>query len=70
MPRGTHHVLAGVLIDGPTLPVLHVDGGGEWRLELSRRHRHLLGRRVIVEGERSDFDILDVRRIAEAPRER
>ncbi|WIW91086.1 DUF5818 domain-containing protein (plasmid) [Sphingobium sp. V4] len=41
-------------------PVLRVDDGGEWRLDMSSRYRHLLGNRVRVEGRRSEFDMLDV----------
>jgi hypothetical protein len=43
-----------------------VDDGGEWRLDISGRHHHLLGRRVRVSGTRSEFDMLDVKRIEPA----
>lgn len=63
MPRGSKQELTGILLgDGP-YPVLRVDDGGEWRLDISGRHHHLLGRRVRVLGTRSEFDMLDVKRI-------
>nr|WP_235600939.1 DUF5818 domain-containing protein [Sphingobium sp. AM] len=34
--------------------------GGEWRLEILQRHRHLFGRRVRVSGTRDGFDLLAV----------
>jgi len=43
-----------------------MDDGGEWRLDVSGRHRHLLGRKVRVLGTRSEFDMLDVIRIEPA----
>lgn len=63
MPRGTRHRLTGLLLEGARDPVLRVDGGGEWRLDCDRRHLHLLGRRVVVEGVRDGFDLLSVERI-------
>nr|WP_256213461.1 DUF5818 domain-containing protein [Sphingobium sp. YR768] len=54
-----------MLGDGP-YPVLRVDDGGEWRLDISGRHHHLLGRRVRVSGTRSEFDMLDVKCIEPA----
>lgn len=66
MPRGTRHTLTGILLSGSLLPVLRVDGGGQWRLDIDGEYRHLLGRRVMVEGVRADFDLLNVSRIAVA----
>jgi hypothetical protein len=63
MPRGTRHRLTGLLFEGTRDPVLRVDGGGEWRLDLDRPYRALLGRRVVVDGVRSGFDLLAVERI-------
>jgi hypothetical protein len=63
MPKGTRHRLTGLLLDGQHMPVLEIDGGGRWRLDCDRPHAHLLGRRVIVDGVRSDFDVLTVERI-------
>lgn len=60
MPKGTREELTGLLLAGDCYPVLRVAGGGEWRLDISRRYRHLLGQRVCVTGLRSDFDLLDV----------
>lgn len=68
MPRGTHHLLTGLLLEGTIEPVLRVDDGGEWRLDLPGKYRHLIGRRVVVEGPRAGFDLLDVTRIAEEDR--
>lgn len=63
MPRGTHHHLTGLLRPGKLGPVLHIDDGGKWRLDCDRRYAHLLGRRVVVDGVRSDFDLLSVEQI-------
>ncbi|NWK95023.1 hypothetical protein DM806_04930 [Sphingobium lactosutens] len=66
MPRGARHELVGVLVVDGAWPVLRVADGGEWRLDLSGRYRHLLGNRVRVWGCRSEFDMLDVDRIEPA----
>ena len=66
MPSGVRCIVTGHLLPGTTLPVLHVDGGGEWRLEMSWRYRRLIGRRVEIEGVRDNFDILNVVRAREA----
>lgn len=63
MPRGTRHRLTGLLRPGKLGPVLQIGSGGEWRLDCDRRYEHLLGRRVVVDGVRSDFDLLSVERI-------
>jgi Protein of unknown function (DUF5818) len=60
MPRGTRHMLDGLLLAGHTYPVLRADGGGEWQLDLPVRLRKFIGRRVRVTGTRSEFDMLDV----------
>lgn len=60
MPRGTRHEEAGILRLGRLGYELEVDGGGVWRLDLIRSCRRLIGERVIVEGTRSGFDLLDV----------
>lgn len=67
MPRGTHHILTGLLLDGAVFPVLSVDGGGQWRVDLPGKYRRLIGKRVAIEGTRSGFDLLDVTRAVEAP---
>lgn len=66
MPRGTHHELTGILLEARGAPVLRVDDGGEWRLDIGKRYRDLLGLRVQVTGKRSGFDLLDVERIDRA----
>ncbi|QGP77781.1 DUF5818 domain-containing protein [Sphingobium sp. CAP-1] len=66
MPRGTHHDLTGLLLEGTPYPVLRVDDGGEWRLELVQRHRHLFGTRVRLSGTRDGFDLIAVDRISPA----
>ena len=63
MPRGSPHRLIGLLRTGKLGPVLQIDDGGQWRLDCDRRYEHLLGRRVVVDGVRSDFDLLLVERI-------
>ena len=63
MPRGTAHTLTGILLENGLYPILRVDDGGEWRLDISGRYRSLLGLRVRVSGTRSGFDMLDVNRI-------
>jgi hypothetical protein len=47
-------------------PVLEVDGGGTWQLDLGWRGRKLFGMRVTVAGVRSGFNMLDVERIGRA----
>ena len=66
MPRGSQHELTGILLGGELYPLLRVDDGGEWRLDVSGRYHHLLGRRVRVSGTRSESDMLDVKRIEPA----
>jgi len=63
VPRGTEHSLTGLLLESGLYPTLRVDDGGEWRLDIGQRYRHLLGLRVRVMGRRSGFDMLDVERI-------
>lgn len=63
MPRGTHHDETGLLMREGEFLVLQRDDGGRWRLDVGGRVDVLLGRRVRVQGTRSGFDLLDVRRI-------
>lgn len=61
MPRGTQHPLTGILRWtrlGYKLEIV-------WRLDIGRkcRARRDIGQRVIVEGIRSGFDLLDVRKL-------
>lgn len=65
MPRGTHEELTGVLMDSDGFhPVLKMPEGGEWRLEVTKRWRHLLGTQVTVAGLRDGFDLIAVDRIS------
>nr|WP_272800206.1 DUF5818 domain-containing protein [Sphingobium sp. AntQ-1] len=41
-------------------------GGGEWRLDITKRHKHLVGTRVRVVGVRDGFDLLAVQKIEPA----
>lgn len=67
MPKGTRHIITGTLLPGiGHLYFLEVIGGGSWQLDMSRRHDRLIGHLVTVEGVRSGFDLLDVRRICPA----
>jgi hypothetical protein len=63
MPRGTHHEETGLLLREGQWLVLQRQDGGRWRLEAGSKAAALLGRRVRVQGTRSGFDLLDVRRI-------
>ncbi len=63
MPRGTRHELTGILLEGDFYPVLRVADGGEWRLEITKKWRHLLGKRVAVIGMRDGFDLIAVEQI-------
>lgn len=63
MPRGTRHELTGILLDGDFYPVLRVADGGEWRLEITKTWRPLLGKRVAIIGVRDGFDLIAVERI-------
>jgi hypothetical protein len=63
MGRGVNHELTGVLLANGLLPMLRVDDGGEWRLDISGRYRHFLGKRVRVAGKRSEFDMINVEKI-------
>jgi hypothetical protein len=63
MPRGTHHDETGLLLREGQWLVLQRDDGGRWRLDAGAKAVALLGRRVRVQGIRSGFDLLDVRRI-------
>ena len=66
MHRPSRHELTGILLDNGLYPVLRVPDGGEWRLEILKRHKHLLGTRVKVAGTRDGFDLLAVDHIEPA----
>lgn len=44
---------------------LRIDQGGTWRLDAGAKAFALVGRRVVVEGVRSGFDLLDVTSVVE-----
>ena len=64
MHKGTCHELTGILLEGNFYPVLRVVDGGEWRLEITKSWRHLLGQRVVITGVRDGFDLIVVKRIS------
>lgn len=63
MPMWTPQDEDGLLLEHAGQPILERDNGGTWRLELTRKYRHLLGRRVRVTGTRDEFDLIAVRSI-------
>jgi hypothetical protein len=63
MPRGTRHIETGILRVGRWGYELEMEGGGVWRLDVTRSARRLVGQRVTVEGTRAGFDVLDVTRM-------
>lgn len=60
MPTGSRHRLVGLLLSSARGPLLQLDDGGAYALDLDDEVRNLIGRRVVVEGIRSGFDRLDV----------
>jgi hypothetical protein len=66
MPLGTSHSEKGLLLKENGQPVLQRDAGGRWRLEAGPELDGWLGRRVIVRGVRTGFDLLLVEDIAQA----
>lgn len=69
MPRGTEHVLTGILRRGRWGYALQMEGGGMWQLDVIGSADRYLNTRVTVEGRRSGYDLIDVRRLypADAP---
>lgn len=63
MPRGTRYQLTGLLLLSERGPMLAMDDGGHWALDLPFGKRYLAGQRVTIEGVRSGFDRIDVERI-------
>ncbi len=63
MPIGSQHRLTGMLYQARRGLELHVPDGGVWHLEAGRTAWRMIGRRVQVEGVRSGFDRLDVRKV-------
>ncbi|MBO9623972.1 MAG: hypothetical protein J7500_14780 [Sphingomonas sp.] len=68
MPRGTRHRLTGLLLMSARGPVLQMDDGGIYALDLDRAATDLVGQRVTVEGVRSRFDRIDVEWLGPADR--
>ena len=64
MPRGSHHDETGLLLEDRGQLSLSCDAGGTWRLDAAHAARRLLGQRVRVVGTRTEFDMLDVTKIA------
>ncbi len=64
MPRGKQHDETGILLANGFYPKLQRADGGEWRLDITKRYRHLLGRAVRVVGIRAEFDLLEVQHIS------
>lgn len=62
MPLGSIHDETGLLLREKGWLILRRDDGGRWRLEVDGAE-HMFGQRVRVEGVRSGFDELTVRRI-------
>lgn len=48
--------LIGTLEQGPTGLVLRTDGGATWELDATRKARKLVGARVEIVGQRSEFN--------------
>ena len=67
MPLGAFYVETGRLGQRDFLYTLRMDDGGTWALDLgwraARRARPLLGQRVVVQGTRAGFNLLDVRKL-------
>lgn len=51
--------LAGLLLAERGDLVLRVDDDGQWRLDADRSARRMVGSRVLVEGVRAGFDVID-----------
>jgi hypothetical protein len=63
VPLGSFHAEDGLLLRQRGWLILQRDDGGRWRLEIDDAE-HMLGQRVRVEGIRSGFDVLEVKRIS------
>ncbi len=70
MPMGSRHTVTGTLGYGQFVWAIHADEGGAWELEFGIitwfRARRLFGRRVVIEGVRTGFNLLSVQSIREA----
>ena len=56
MPMGTRHRLNGLLLNSSRGPILEVDGGGVYALDLDRDVRSMMSSLVTIEGVRSGFE--------------
>jgi hypothetical protein len=56
MPMGTRHRVTGILLSSSRGPVLEVDDGGVYALDLDRDATRFFGQRVTVKGVRSGLD--------------
>lgn len=65
MSKGTCYEVTGILMRDRRGLVLSMPGGGAWVLDppLFCRADRMLGRRVHVVGTRSEFDMIDARKI-------
>lgn len=64
---GTRYRLEGLLLMADRGPVLQIDDGGVWALDLFPELRIHAGRRVLVEGIRTGFDRIDVEWLSPVP---
>lgn len=67
MPLGSLHSETGLLLEQDGTLILQRDDGGRWRIDESRAVRRHLGRRVVIQGQRTGFDWLTVESIRDAP---
>lgn len=68
MSLGNRRRLPGMLLNSARGPVLQMDDGGVYALDLDQSAQALVGQRVTIEGVRSGFDRIDVEWIGPAPR--
>ena len=59
MPLGERFRLTGLLLNSSRGPILQMDDGGVWALDIDD-YQPSLGARITVEGIRTGFDRLDV----------
>ncbi len=58
-PRGSLHT-KGLLPREQGALIIQRQGGGRWRLEADPGAEMMVGRRVLIDGSRSGFDVLEV----------
>lgn len=64
---GTRYRLEGRLLMAARGPVLEIDDGGIWALDLFPEQRTHCGHRVVLEGIRVGFDRIDVEWLSRVP---